>query len=48
MLNNPVLRLKAKYNDKGIRQRASIDKYRQLEAEIELSIRYKIILLKNI
>lgn len=48
VLNTPVIKLKAKYNNKAIRQRALVNKYSQLEAEIEVSISYKIILLKNI
>jgi len=47
-LNIPVLKLKAKYDNKTIRQRASVNKYGQLEAEIKVSISYKIILLKNV
>lgn len=48
VLNTPVIKLKAKYNNKAIRQRALVNKCSQLEAEIEVSIGCKIILLKNI
>lgn len=48
VLNTPVIKLKAKHNNKAIRQRALVNEYSQLEAEIEVSISCKIILLKNI
>lgn len=48
VLNTPVLKLKAKHDNKSIRQRASVNEYSQLEAEIEVSIGYKIMLLKNV
>lgn len=47
-LNNPVLLLIAKYDDQTIGQRASVKEYSQLELEIQVSIRYKLILLNNI
>lgn len=47
-LNTPILKLKAKHDNKSIGQRASVNEYSQLEAEIEVSIGYKIILLKNV
>lgn len=45
---NPVIKLKAKHNNKAVSSRASTDKYSQLEDKIEVAIRYKIILLTNI
>lgn len=48
VLNTPVIKLKARHNNEGIGQRASIDECRQLEAEIEVSIGCKIMLLKNV
>lgn len=47
-LNTPVVRLKAKYNNKNVGQRALADECSRLEAEIEVSIGYKIMLLKNV
>lgn len=48
VLNTPVIKLRAKYNNKGISQRASIDKCSQLEAKVKVSISCKIMLLKNV
>lgn len=46
--NNPVIKLKAKYNDETIGCRASVDECSQLEDKIEVAISCKIMLLTNI
>lgn len=48
VLGTLVIKLKAKHNNEGIGQRASIDECSQLKAKIEVSIRYRIMLLKNV